>query len=127
MIRLGIPGIILSLWFLMAVTGPLLPLHTEKRARANGRTGPGLKGVLRDDVQGRLCNLESEYSITRTELSDAQLSRLWLARDYFALVEEQSEQLDISLLWASVRYGELNLRDNAQYFYNDQLGLFKEI
>lgn len=77
---------------------------------------------------GELINRESEHQLERIDLTDHEKKRLWLTRDYQALIETQAEQQGISNYYASLRYGEINLRkaDHKTYFYNDQLGLFEQ-
>ena len=82
----------------------------------------------RDDVYGELVNVEASHNIERIELSEVEKNRLWLHRDYLSLVQEQAEKRQISLYIASLRYGELSLRDDDKsWLYNDQLGLFKAV
>lgn len=51
--RLGISGMILSLWFLMAAFGPLLPLHPEQISLVNILSGPEPGEMLGYDDLGR--------------------------------------------------------------------------
>ena len=53
MIRFGLPGIILSLWFLMAVTGPFLPLYPERIDLMNILASPSLNEIMGYDDLGR--------------------------------------------------------------------------
>lgn len=53
MIRLGIPGMILVLWFLLAVSGPFLPLHPERIDLVNILASPGLNEIMGYDDLGR--------------------------------------------------------------------------
>ncbi|PVZ69767.1 type I-F CRISPR-associated helicase Cas3f [Pelagibaculum spongiae] len=77
---------------------------------------------------GELSNVEKSQNIERYSLGLQQTQRLWLSRDYLLLIEQQAEKQSISRYYASVRYGELTMRDSkSQWLYNDQLGLFKDI
>ncbi|MFC3123288.1 type I-F CRISPR-associated helicase Cas3f [Agaribacter flavus] len=80
------------------------------------------------DQQGVPIDREQVLNIRRIEMSDLQLNKLWLTRDFvsaclsYAQNDEKRSALDVSL-----RYGELNFIHNEteQYRYNDQLGLVK--
>jgi peptide/nickel transport system permease protein len=51
--RLGVPGMILAIWFLGAVLGPFLPLHPDQISLVNILSGPGLDAVFGYDDLGR--------------------------------------------------------------------------
>lgn len=77
---------------------------------------------------GELSNQERIHKIERVVLTPQQSSRLWLQRSYDDLITQQAELRNISLLWASLRYGEILPRESeGTWLYNDQLGMFKEI
>jgi CRISPR-associated endonuclease/helicase Cas3 len=72
--------------------------------------------------------IEQEMGIDLQPLPAKQQRRLWLWRDYEALVAEYSEKRGEDPEQTSERLGELTLswyRDGASYRYNDQLGLVK--
>ncbi|MGY0399535.1 MAG: type I-F CRISPR-associated helicase Cas3f [Ostreibacterium sp.] len=86
---------------------------------------------IKDDVYGEpiktiLCEIET------IPLTDSQRQRLWLHRKYKELLQQQAETNDISLYAASLRYGDLTVREPGEnqsipkYHYNNQLGLFKK-
>ncbi len=87
--------------------------------------------VITDDVYREPLNMAEEYNIQSFALTNAQQERLWLNRNYLQLLQTKTEIMDSSLPGATLRYGELLIRDPYQneiptYKYNDQLGLFKE-
>jgi len=72
--------------------------------------------------------VQKTLGIQTLPLSTEHSKRLWLARDYDALVAEQSKISGEDLERTSQRLGELNLsfyQDGNCYRYNDQLGLVK--
>lgn len=80
---------------------------------------------------GEFSNQDSAYQITTISLTSDQSRRLWIRRDYTQLLQEQSEQRDMALSSAAIRYGEINLdiyQNNTikEYEYNDQLGLYEK-
>ena len=67
-------------------------------------------------------------NIERVSLLEVEEQRLWLKRDYISLVEEQAAIRNIRPYIASLRYGELSMsKQDRNWKYNDQLGLFCEI
>lgn len=85
------------------------------------------KGKPVRDVNCDLINQEKMQQIERYELSTESLKRLWFYRDYLALLEEQAELQDLSLMGSSLRYGEISFRESSGgYEYNDQLGLVRK-
>jgi len=80
------------------------------------------------DEDGKPVNRELQHNITTTELTSAQKLRLWVERDYLALLKAWSVNHDLSLTKVSLRYGELNMsmnNENDEFEYNPQLGMFK--
>ena len=81
-------------------------------------------------TKDNLANQDDAYGIEALELTAEQQQRLWLQRDYRSLLAAQAEREDMNLNRAALRYGELLIRKpdevQAQLWYNDQLGLFKE-
>lgn len=71
---------------------------------------------------------EKLLGIEHQPLSEQRLERLWLVRDYAALIAEQSVLRDEDSERTSQRLGEISLqyyKDGNRYRYNDQLGLVK--
>lgn len=81
------------------------------------------------DEDGAPVNRESRYNIKSVELTDKQVERLWLKRNYQDLLAKWIAYYpDYSLKKLSLRLGELNLiiRDGTSGFeYNPQLGMYK--
>jgi len=79
------------------------------------------------DEKGIPVNREGVLGIQHGDITKVECNRLWLVRDYRALLRQYSEKLDLSERRISLRYGELNvvLRDGVEYQYNDQFGLTK--
>ena len=81
---------------------------------------------------GELANQNDEYRIKELDLTEEQMERLWLYRDYRTLLAIQADKNDMSLNYAALRYGELVIQEPSEgqiqpeYLYSDQLGLFKE-
>lgn len=81
------------------------------------------------DDEGKPVDRTPQLGISRVELMTNEKERLWLWRDYEVLLRRQlTNKHGTSLERLSLRFGELNLswRENVQYSYVDQLGLFKE-
>ncbi|MFD1009141.1 type I-F CRISPR-associated helicase Cas3f [Oceanisphaera ostreae] len=71
---------------------------------------------------------EKLLGIEHQPLSEQRTERLWLVRDYAALIVEQSELRDEDVERTSQRLGEISLqhhKEGNRYRYNDQLGLVK--
>jgi CRISPR-associated endonuclease/helicase Cas3 len=80
------------------------------------------------DDEGKPVNRELQRNITTTDLAPEQNNRLWMTRDYKALLDKWTVSHDLSLTRASLRYGELSLtmnNDNDQFEYSPQLGMYK--
>lgn len=88
--------------------------------------------VARYENNGEPVNMAQMHNIETYNLTETQKQRLWLQRDYQQQASFQAEKQDISLLKATLRYGEILLPQPPQgtvpptYLYNDQLGLFKK-
>jgi CRISPR-associated endonuclease/helicase Cas3 len=90
------------------------------------KLGPIFK--IYDRRNRRWVPVEGELGIQSQPLPDHLQQRLWLDRDYEALVVEQCCIRDEDPERTSQRLGELNLsfyQDGNRYRYNDQLGLVK--
>lgn len=82
-------------------------------------------------VSGNLSNQNEIYRVKETKMDNATSSRLWLYRDYHALLSEQAETREISITSAALQFGELVLQEpyenqEIEYNYNDQLGLYRK-
>jgi len=80
------------------------------------------------DRQGGWALIEKMFGIQHQPLSPERTARLWLQRDYKALVEEQSQLRSEDITQTSQRFGEINIAnhiDGNRYRYNDQFGLVK--
>lgn len=80
-----------------------------------------------DQKRGWL-DFEKRLGIERQPLNEQRTKRLWLVRDYAALVAEQSALRNEDIEQTSQRLGEISLQyyeDGNRYRYNDQLGLVK--
>jgi len=82
---------------------------------------------IEKDEQGHPINRENILQIRHQGISENQLKRLWLKRDYGELLEQFAIQQDRSKKSISLRYGELSFvhRENQEYEYSDQFGLIK--
>ena len=82
-------------------------------------------------ISGNLSNQNEIYRINEIKIDNATSSRLWLYRDYYALLSEQAETREISITSAALQFGELVLQEpyenqEIEYNYNDQLGLYRK-
>ena len=80
------------------------------------------------DQKSGWVDFEKLLGIEHQPLSEQRRERLWLVRDYAALVAEQSALKDEEVERTSQRLGEISLqhhKDGNRYRYNDQLGLVK--
>ena len=83
-----------------------------------------MEGALKfceKDKQGKLIPVEKVYSIQQE--TALQRQRLWLQRDYLALLEQTGK---VTVEEAARIYGELNLiryKETEQFQYSDELGL----
>lgn len=81
------------------------------------------------DDEGKPVNREQQYGMRAFELQPNEFERLWLVRDYSALLKKWSNvRGGVSLERLSLRFGELNINireGNKEFHYCSQLGLFK--
>ncbi len=99
---------------------PSVQLYLVKKRR-------GVEFCIRDGDEGKFPPVELMLNIQHQSLSPEQEQKLWLKRNYSQLISEYSESEDQELK-TSVRFGEISFTerdDNAEYSYNDQLGLVK--
>ncbi len=85
-----------------------------------------LKFYQRDNDKG-MNSVELLLNIKHQPLDKALMQRLWLNRDYSALLSQYSSD-DCSEYKASLKFGEISFTkrdENSEYQYNDQLGLVK--
>ncbi|ART83663.1 type I-F CRISPR-associated helicase Cas3 [Oceanisphaera profunda] len=73
-------------------------------------------------------DVEKLLGITHQSLSEHRMTRLWLVRDYAALIAAQSALKDQDTEHTSRRLGEISLqyyKEGHRYRYNEQLGLVR--
>ncbi|HAU1153215.1 TPA: type I-F CRISPR-associated helicase Cas3 [Legionella pneumophila] len=80
---------------------------------------------------GEFARQDDAYQITTLLLTTKQSQRLWMQRDYFQLLQAQSDIYEMPLNKAATLFGEISLdvypdSINTKYEYNDQLGLYKK-
>ena len=70
--------------------------------------------------------IEKVLNIVHQQLEPEQQQRLWLQRDYQALITQYSANTEQEFI-TSIRYGEISFKytEGKKYHYNDQLGLTK--
>ncbi len=98
---------------------PSVQLYLVKQRR-------GMAFCIRDE-EGYLHTIEETLNIQHQPLAKEQQQKLWLQRDYCKLVAEYSENEEQEFI-TSLKFGEISFTerdDNAEYSYNDQLGLVK--
>ncbi len=81
----------------------------------------------RDDQAGCYQKIESVLGIKHQPLTAVQEEKLWLPRDYSALINARTKE-PFNTYQTSLRYGEISFIDQGdlnQYHYNDQLGLVR--
>lgn len=80
------------------------------------------------DEDGKPVNREQLRNIKTSDLNPQELSRLWMHRDYLALLEKRVDDTFLSLSRLSLRYGEVSLtinNENDVFEYNPQLGVYR--
>ncbi|MFT5084472.1 MAG: CRISPR-associated endonuclease/helicase Cas3 [Lentisphaeria bacterium] len=80
------------------------------------------------DEDGKPVNREEQRNIKANDLSAEKKSRLWLERDYLALLEKWAASSGFSQRIMSLRYGELSLtiyKESHTFEYSPQLGMYK--
>lgn len=79
------------------------------------------------DKQGQMAKIERILQIEHYQLSEKQMKRLWMERDYKTLINAlDKENNDEAILF---NYAEISFTDwgkSSQYRYNNQLGLVKK-
>ncbi len=81
---------------------------------------------VRED-KGGFCSIEQTLNIKREALTPEQDQKLWLQRDYEALLSQYSTNSQDEFM-TSVKYGEVSVIETDEiqaYSYSDQLGLVK--
>ncbi len=118
-------------WFLTALPQELVQFR-------EGRSSLKIFLVFDEDSQGFMfcekndkgipIHREGALGINRLELSEVEINRLWLKRDFATEVETLADLQESTLNTVSLRYGELSFLqyENTRYDYNDQLGLVKK-
>jgi CRISPR-associated endonuclease/helicase Cas3 len=90
------------------------------------------KFSYQDHSPDTLVDHSENRRITEIDLNSQQIERLWLQRDYMALLSEQAKQQECTLNIAATErgFGEITLdvyeNDNREFAYNDQLGLYQK-
>jgi CRISPR-associated endonuclease/helicase Cas3 len=126
----ALQGWLREAWILTACPQKLVPFRDGP---------PNLKIFLTFDDDRQECTFceknekgfpvprEQVLNISRTNLKQEAIGRLWLARDYDSEIEVLAEKQEKSLRSISMRYGELSFPHNekAKYEYNDQFGLVR--
>ena len=126
----SLQGYLKESWFLTALPQQLTAFRQSEPSLKVFLVYDGYKGecsFCEKDEKGHPVPRERPLGITRSQLSKAAKSRLWLERDFESSVEKMGEEQDLSPRLISLRYGELSFRHNEKrkYEYNDQLGLVK--
>lgn len=81
------------------------------------------------DKFGRAESVDALYAIEQKEMTESENSKLWLNRNYDALLNEQAELRGVSTTYAALKYGEISLPVYGdgdvfqKYQYSSQLGL----
>lgn len=82
---------------------------------------------------GEIAQFDETFKIKTITLSEKELQRLWLTREYRKLLENENEKSQLSMQYVAMKFGEVTLPDGNKestsriFNYNDQLGLFKRI
>jgi len=123
-------GYLAGTWYLTALPQALNPFRNSEASINLFLTYDENKEscyFAEKDDKGNPIDREDILQIQHTELSDHERGNLWLIRDYHELLEQYAEKQGLSQRRISLRFGELSFveRDNAEYCYNDQLGLLK--
>ena len=123
-------GYLSGCWYLTALPQDLNPFRksapTTKLFLMYDQDEERCLFIEKDD-RGHQVNREGILQINHQELSQHEEKNLWLHRDYTHLLGHQSDRLGCNEQAASLRYGELSYidRENQEYGYSDQLGLFQ--
>jgi len=123
-------GYLIGSWYLTALPQLLNPFRkSEPQTKAFLMYDPDEERFLfvEKDDRGHPVNRENILQIFHQSLSENESKRLWLHRNYLQLLRQQAERRDSNEKSISLCYGELSFvqRENQQYGYSDQLGLFK--
>ncbi len=100
-------------------SAPSIQLYFIKKERC-------LTFCVRED-KGGFCSIEQTLNIKREALTPEQDQKLWLQRDYEALLSQYSTNSQDEFM-TSVKYGEVSVIETDEiqaYSYSDQLGLVK--
>jgi CRISPR-associated endonuclease/helicase Cas3 len=85
---------------------------------------------MEKNEKGEPCEFEGIYNIKHQKTEeDSKADRLWLERDYSALLDKCARQQDISVRAAALKYGEIFIGNyngcGEQYMYSPQFGMWK--
>lgn len=81
--------------------------------------------------QGKFIPRENYFDIQRIKLDENFLNRLWIRREYEKLLQKDiGEEYNQStkekkMNEKSKKYGEITIRNQEKYFYDDQFGMWK--
>ncbi|EAQ67605.1 hypothetical protein MED121_16799 [Marinomonas sp. MED121] len=87
----------------------------------------GVTAFHQRDDHGGYNPIELIFNIKHHPMDDRQESRLWLRREYSALVSQYSQSEEGEFI-TSLKFGEINFTDRGEqgeYSYNDQFGLVR--
>lgn len=131
----ALQGWLSECWWLTALPQRLSPFRQQSGQQNLYLTPDDKKGwVLKEKpLKGSPIDIEELYKIKHDHNLPEWHKKLWLYRDYGALLEQQAERSGLSLSQAALRYGEINvpvygddLLTGSGFDYSDQLGLRKK-
>jgi len=125
----NLQGYLTGCWYLTALPQVLNPFRkSEPTTKLFLMYDPDEECFLfiEKDDRGYPVNREGILQIAHQKLSENEQNRLWLFRSYKQLLTQQAEARDSDEKSVSLRYGELSFvdRENQEYGYSDQLGLY---
>ncbi len=126
----ALQGYLQESWFLTALPQLLTPFRegqpTKKAFLVYNPDTDDCTFCEKND-QGEVVEREQVLGIHRAKMTKEAMEKLWLIRDFETEVAHQSEKLERSMRSTSIRLGELVFpaNQNAEYEYNDQLGLVR--
>jgi len=128
----ALQGWLTECWWLTALPQDLTPFRAGQKQRLLYLMPDKECWVFKEkDEKGKITgDIESLYKIQTIELTVLHRSRLWLARDYGALLEMVAEKHGIPIALAASRYGEISCREShlksdEGMSYCDDLGIVK--
>ncbi len=121
-------GWLTQCWWLTALPQTLNPFR-EKSMQLKLFLVPDKErfSFMEKDKVGRLESVDTSYGVEQKEMTESAKSKLWLNRNYEALLDEQAELTGMSAKHVALKYGEISLPVYgdvlAKYQYSSQLGL----